>query len=152
MQQNYFLETWSSCLWESVVVYVGVNSLEEKTASYNWRLWNISTIWLALWQKVARRTRETESSVDLAKAAFQKKTPCTRQLGSDLPKGPVKCYIWSIAQYGAESRTLRKLEKSGKFWKVVLEKDRDQLGRSCEKWSITFSYGGNEYPTYNKKN
>jgi hypothetical protein len=65
--------------------------------------------------KVAKRTLEIESSVDLAKTAFQKKTPCTSQLGSDLPKGLVKCYIWSTAQYGAETRTLRKIEKIGKF-------------------------------------
>ena len=67
---------------------------------------------------VARRTREIESSVNLAKAAFNKKIPCTSQLDSDLPNGLVKCYILSIAQYGAETRTLRKIEKKyicGKF-------------------------------------
>jgi hypothetical protein len=38
------------------------------------------------------------------------------------------------------------------FWSVVLEKTgEDQLDRSCEKWSITQSQGGKEYPTYNKK-
>ena len=67
--------------------------------------------------KVARHTPVIESSVDLAKAAFNNKTPCTSQMDSDLPKGLVKCYIWSIAQYGAENRTLRKIggKENGNF-------------------------------------
>jgi hypothetical protein len=41
----------------------------------------------------------------------------------------------------------------GNFWNVVVEKGgEDQVERSCEKWrSITWSQGGEEYPTYNKK-
>jgi hypothetical protein len=43
-------------------------------------------------------------------------------------------------------------ELPGKFWNVMLEKNgEDQLDRSCEKWSITQSQGGEEYRTYNKK-
>jgi hypothetical protein len=35
---------------------------------------------------------------------------------------------------------------------VVLEKDgEDQLDWSFEKWSVTHSQGGEEYPTCNKK-
>jgi hypothetical protein len=60
---------------------------------------------------------QIESSVDLAKAAFNKKIPCNSQLDSDLPKGLVKCYIWSITQYGAETRTLGKMGE--KMWKVL---------------------------------
>ena len=51
--------------------------------------------------------------------------------------------------------------KTGRFGKqvtnnvqdltVVLKKDEDQLDRSCEKLSITYSEGGKEYPTYTKK-
>jgi hypothetical protein len=33
----------------------------------------------------------------------------------------------------------------------VLEKDGDQLDRSCVKWSITKSQGREEHPTNNKK-
>jgi len=49
----------------------------------------------------------------------------------------------------SESRS----EVSGKFSNVVLERvSEDQLDRSCEKWrSITYSQGGEEYPTYNKQ-
>jgi hypothetical protein len=38
-------------------------------------------------------------------------------------------------------------------WNVVLEKDVDQLCRSYEEKlrRITYTKGGNEYPTYNKK-
>ena len=38
-----------------------------------------------------------------------------------------------------------------KFWNVVLEKDgEDQLDRSYEKWSLTYSQGGKKHPTSNK--
>ena len=44
-------------------------------------------------------------------------------------------------------------EIPGKFWSMVLEKNwEDRLDQSCEKWgSITYSQGGEEHPTYNKK-
>jgi hypothetical protein len=35
---------------------------------------------------VARHTREIKPNVDLAKAALNKETPCTRKLDSDLRK------------------------------------------------------------------
>jgi hypothetical protein len=41
----------------------------------------------------------------------------------------VKCYTWDTS----ENRS----EISGKFWNVWLEKDADQLDRSCEKWNVT---------------
>ena len=48
-----------------------------------------------------------------------------------LEHGCVWC--WNLDAPGNRSET------SGKFWNVVLEKDReDQLDRSCEKWrSVT---------------
>jgi len=33
---------------------------------------------------------------------------------------------------------------------MVLEKDADQLVRSCEKQSITYGQGGKKHPTYNE--
>jgi hypothetical protein len=64
----------------------------------------------------------------MAKAAFSKKRAhFTSTLDLELRKKLVKCYIWSIALYGAA-------ETSGKFLNVVLEKDgEDQLDQSCEK-------------------
>jgi hypothetical protein len=60
---------------------------------------------------VARRRREIKSNVDLAKAAFNKKTPCTSKLDSYLRKELAKYYVKIIALYGAETRTLRKVDK-----------------------------------------
>jgi hypothetical protein len=48
----------------------------------------------------------------MAKAAFKKKkTLFTTKLDLDLRKKLVKCYIWSVALYGAETWTLRKLDQ-----------------------------------------
>jgi hypothetical protein len=60
----------------------------------------------------------------------------TKKLDLNLRNKLVKCYIWSIALYEAETWTLRKVdgEIPGRFRNVVLEKDReDQLERSFEK-------------------
>ena len=44
----------------------------------------------------------------MAKAAFnKKKTLFTSKLDLDLRKKLVKCYVWSMALYGAETWTLR---------------------------------------------
>jgi hypothetical protein len=44
----------------------------------------------------------------------------------------MKCYVWSIALYGADScvdSSETRSEVAGKFWNVVLEKDgEDKLG------------------------
>jgi hypothetical protein len=48
----------------------------------------------------------------MAKAAFNKKKNLfTSKLDLNLRKKLVKCYIWSIALYGAETWTLRKLDQ-----------------------------------------
>ena len=50
--------------------------------------------------------------VRVAKAAFnKKKTLFTSTLDLNLRKKLVKCYIWSIALYGAETWTLRAVDK-----------------------------------------
>jgi hypothetical protein len=46
----------------------------------------------------------------------------------------------------------RRSEIPEKVWNVVLEKDGDDLDRSCEKGeSIAWSQGGKECATYSKK-
>ena len=51
----------------------------------------------------------------MAKAAFNKKrTLFTSTLDLELRKKLVKCYIWSIALYGAETWTLRAVDQDGK--------------------------------------
>jgi len=52
----------------------------------------------------------------MAKAAFKKKRALfTNTLDLELRKKLVKCYVWSIALYGAENWTLRAVETPGKF-------------------------------------
>ena len=51
-----------------------------------------------------RCTREFKSRIVMAKVAFnKKKTLFTSKLDLDLRKKLVKCYIWSMALYGAET-------------------------------------------------
>jgi hypothetical protein len=61
----------------------------------------------------ARCTREIKSTIAMAKAAFKKKKEnlFTRKLDLNLRKKLVKCYIWSIVLYGAETWTLRKVDQ-----------------------------------------
>ena len=47
----------------------------------------------------------------MAKTAFNKKTFYTRKLDVQLKKKLVKCYTWSIALYGAQTWTLRKVDQ-----------------------------------------
>jgi hypothetical protein len=48
----------------------------------------------------------------MAKAAFKKKrTLFTSTLDLELKKKLMKCYIWSIALYGAETWTLRVVDQ-----------------------------------------
>jgi hypothetical protein len=59
----------------------------------------------------ARCTREIKARIAMTKATFNKKTLFTSKLHLELRKKLVKCYIWSIALYGAETWTLRKLDQ-----------------------------------------
>jgi len=49
-----------------------------------------------------------KSRIAVAKTAFNKKTLFINKYDLNLRNKPVKCYIWSIALYGAETWTLRK--------------------------------------------
>jgi hypothetical protein len=60
----------------------------------------------------ARCTREIKSRIAMAKSALnKKKTLFTSTLDLNLRKKLVKCYIWGIALYGAETWTLRKVDQ-----------------------------------------
>jgi hypothetical protein len=52
-------------------------------------------------------TCEINSRTARAKAAFNKKNLFTSKLDLNLRKKLVKCYIWSVASYGAETWILR---------------------------------------------
>jgi hypothetical protein len=87
-----------------------------------------------------RCTREIKPRIAMAKAAFNKKKNLfTSKLDLNLRKKLVKCYIWSIALYGAETWTLRKMNQ--KYLESLKygagEELKDHLDQSCEKWSIT---------------
>ncbi|PNF42669.1 hypothetical protein B7P43_G17872 [Cryptotermes secundus] len=59
-----------------------------------------------------RCTSEIKSRIAMAKAAFSKKKNLfTSKLDLNLRKKLVKCYIWSIALYGAETWTLRAVDQ-----------------------------------------
>jgi hypothetical protein len=66
--------------------------------------------------KISRRTndvkcvREIKSRIAKTNAAFNKKKK-TSKLDLYLRKRVVKCYIWSIDFYGAETCTLRKMDQ-----------------------------------------
>jgi hypothetical protein len=59
----------------------------------------------------ARCACEIKSRIAMAEAAFNKKTIFTSKLDLNLRKKLVKCYIWSIAVYGAETWTLGKVDQ-----------------------------------------
>jgi len=59
-----------------------------------------------------RCTCEIKRRIAMAKAAFNKKGALfTSTLELELKKKLVKCYIWSIALYGAETGTLRAVDQ-----------------------------------------
>jgi hypothetical protein len=59
-----------------------------------------------------RCTCEIKCSIAMAKAAFNKKRALfTSTLDLEFRKKLVKCYIWSIALYGAETWTLRAVDQ-----------------------------------------
>jgi hypothetical protein len=65
-----------------------------------------------------RCMREIKSTIAMAKAAFNKKKNLfTSKLDLNLRKRLVRCYVWSIALYGAETWTLRSTDHKtpGKF-------------------------------------
>jgi hypothetical protein len=60
----------------------------------------------------ARCIRKIKSRICMKKAAFsKKKTVFTSTLDFNLRKKLVKCRIWSIALYGVENWTLRKVDQ-----------------------------------------
>ena len=59
-----------------------------------------------------RCTCEIKCRIAMAKAALNKKRALfTRTLDFELRKKLVKCYVWSIALYGAETWTLRAVDQ-----------------------------------------
>jgi hypothetical protein len=59
----------------------------------------------------ARCTQDIKARIAMVKVAFNKETLFTSKLDLELWKHLVKFYVWSIALYGAETWTLRKLDQ-----------------------------------------
>jgi hypothetical protein len=80
-----------------------------------------------------RFTCEIKSRVPMANAAFNKKRSLfASKMDLELRKKLVKCYIWSIALYGAETWTLRPVgQKHLKSFETWCWKRMEN--RSCEK-------------------
>jgi hypothetical protein len=83
-----------------------------------------------------RCTCEIKSRTAMAKAAFNKNRALfTNKMDLELRTKLVKCYIWSIALYGAETWTFRAVIRNS--WKVlknvVLVDGEDQLGPSMSR-------------------
>jgi len=75
-------------------------------------------------------TCEIKSRITMAKAAFnKKKTLFTSKLDLNLRKKLVKCYIWSMAFYGAETWTLGRWRKMQKIsWNDHVRNEEVLLG------------------------
>ena len=78
-----------------------------------------------------RCTCEIKSRIVMAKAAFNKKTLFTNKLDLNLRKKLVKCYIWNMVSYGAETWTLRAADQK------YLESPEMWCWRRMEKVSWT---------------
>ena len=77
--------------------------------------------------------------IAMAKVALDKKrTLFTRTLDLELRKKPVKCYIWSIALYGAGTGTVRAVDQ------IQLESFEMWCWRRMEKISWTDHVGNEE--------
>ena len=99
----------------------------------NWRMWEYFKYLGNILTNDGRCTCEIKYRIAMAKAVFnKKKTLFTNKLDLNLRKKLVKCYIWSMALYGAETWTLRaadqKYLENFEMWCW-----RTQLDRSCEK-------------------
>jgi len=58
----------------------------------------------------ARCAREIKSRISVTEAALSKKNLFNSRLDLNLRRKLVMCYIWSVALYGAETWTLRKVD------------------------------------------
>jgi hypothetical protein len=89
-------------------------------------------------------TCEIKCRIAMAKAVFNKKKNLfTSTLDLELRKKLVKCSVWSIALYGAETWTLRAVDQK------YLESFEMWCWRRMEKISWTDHVRNEEYPTLN---
>jgi len=82
-----------------------------------------------------RCTCEIKCRIAMAKSGFNKKGAlCTTTLDLELRKKLVKCYIWSIALYGAETWTPRAVDqKHLECFEMWCRRRIEKMDRSSEK-------------------
>ena len=84
-------------------------------------MWNISNVFGSVISNDARHVQEIKSRIVMAQASFNKnKVLLTSKLDLNLRKKIVKCYIWIIALYGAETWALWRVDQiyieSSEMW------------------------------------
>jgi hypothetical protein len=90
---------------------------------------------------------EIKCRIAMAKAAFNKKRSLfTSTLDLELRKKLVKCYIWSIALYGAETWTLQKHLESFEMW-CWRKMEKISWTDHVRNEEVLLSQGAEEYPT-----
>jgi hypothetical protein len=82
----------------------------EKSISCKW-VYKVKTCPDGLLTDDGRCTCKIKSRIAMAKAAFNNKNLFTSKLDLNLRKKLVKCYIWSMALYGAETWTIRLVDQ-----------------------------------------
>ena len=75
----------------------------------------------------ARCTRDMKSRTVMVKATFGKKTLFTSKLDLNLGKKLVKCYVWSIALYRAETDITESRSKVYSEYMVLVKDGEDWL-------------------------
>ena len=100
----------------NAVCFDGYAADRQTTYHFSIRYWQSkhSSYFMAVISASSSRrcTCEIKCRIAMAKAAFNKKrTLFTSTLDLELRKKLVKCYVWSIALYGAETWTLREMDQ-----------------------------------------
>jgi hypothetical protein len=73
---------------------------------------NVFTYLGTLLTNDGRSTCEIKARIAMGKAAFNnERALCISKIDLEMRKKPVKCYIWSIAIYGAETWTFRTVDQ-----------------------------------------
>ena len=98
-------------------------------AQKNWRMWNISTSWIAWYQIMQDVHVKLNPGLSRQKQYSIGRKLFTNKFDLNARKKLVKCCIWSVACYDADTWTLRKVDQNylGRFgmwfWRRVAPLD-----------------------------
>jgi hypothetical protein len=89
---------------------------------------------------------EIKPKIAMEKSAFNKRALFTSKIYLELRKKLVKCYIWSIAFYGAETWTLRAVDqKHMESFEMWCRRRIEKI--SCTEIKYYLASKAEEYPT-----